>query len=122
MILTKKETLEQHVGLWAIPKSSDCMEPGEFPFRYEIYGVGTHPTHWRDAAIFLGTHHIFATIPEGVDLYAKCLETLDHQAKDAMATYSQRMQEIDRRRESLLMLAHTPEPVTLIDGVELCDD
>lgn len=120
MILTKKETVTEVVSLWAVPRRSPKI--GEFPFEYEVRGTGEHATHWSDAAILLGRFPVTAEVPDGVDLYAKCLETLDHQAKDAMATYSQRIQEIDKRRESLIMLAHTPETVTLIDGAELCDD
>jgi hypothetical protein len=120
MILTTKETLTETVSLWAVPRRSPKI--GEFPFEYVVHGTGEYATHWNDSAILLGRFPISMEVPDGVDLYAKCLETLDHQAKDAMATYSQRMQEIDKRRESLLMLAHTPEPVTVIDGVELCDD
>lgn len=120
MILTKKEVLEQSVGLWAIPKSQDCMEPGEFPFRYELYGVGSSPTHWRDAAIFLGVHRIVAEVPEGIDLFAKCLETLDKRATEALVTYNERMLEIEAQRKSLMLIGH--EKTTIVDGVELCDE
>jgi len=118
MILTKKELLENKIGLWALPIHDP--DEGEFPFRYEMYGVGEHPTHWRDAAIFLGAFPIAVEVPEGVDLFSKCLETLDLQATEALVTYNMRMKEIEENRKALMRISH--EKVTVVDGVELCDD
>lgn len=119
MILTKKETLESSVGLWAIPKDAKTMEPGEFPFRYEVYGVGRYPSHWRDEAILINVATITVEVAEGVDLFSKCLETLDLQAQEALVTYTKRMTEIEAQRKSLMLIGH--EKTTLIDGVEICD-
>jgi hypothetical protein len=117
MILTKAQTIEAKIGLWAIPISAP--EEGEFPFRYELHGVSSHPTHWRDEAILLAVVPITAEVPEGVDLFVKCVETLDVQATEALVTYTRRMEEIEERRKVLLRISH--EPTTLIDGVEICD-
>jgi hypothetical protein len=119
MILTKTESIETKVGLWAIPKTWELQE-GEFPFSYELYGFGEQPTHWSDTAIFLKTVDIGTFVPGGIDLFAMCIETLDIQARDALDRYNDRMEDIEKRRAELRFLTYQPAPpVTIVDGVEV---
>jgi hypothetical protein len=122
MILTKTESIETKVGLWAIPKTWELSD-GEFPFSYELYGFGEQPTHWRDTAIFLKTVDIGTFVPGGIDLFAMCIETLDLQARDALDRYNDRMEDIEKRRAELRLLTYQPAPpVTIVDGVELINE
>jgi hypothetical protein len=116
MIKTKAEVITSTIGLWAIPRSPDCLEPGEFPFSYELYGT---TTHWRNTAIFIASVPISAEVPEGLDLLTMAHQTLDQRAEHAREKYDNEMERIAKDRKSLYLLAAPVQGVDLGDGHEL---
>lgn len=112
-ILTKAEHLEVTLGIWAIPKSPDCMEPGEFPFRYEVTNSTT--CHWRSTAILVQEVKQFVQLQGGIDLYPKAHETLDLQEKEALRVYMEAIKTIGEQRSALLQITHQANDSSIID-------
>ena len=112
-ILTKEEHLEVTLGVWAIPKPMDCLDPGEFPFSYEVTGSTTY--HWRSAAILVQETKQFVLLEEGIDLYPKAHETLDLQEKEALRVYMEAIKAIGEQRSALLQITHQANDPSVID-------
>lgn len=105
MIKTSKTTVEKKGGIWALPKHEP--KPGEFPFTYELSDSATY--HWRNNAILVGEVTLSAEVPEGIDLFARAVETVSVKEAEALRQYNDTMRQLAEMRKSLLLLS-APEP------------
>lgn len=112
MIKTTKTTVEKKGGIWALPKYEP--KPGEFPFTYELSDSATY--HWRNNAILVSEVTITAEVPEGVDLFARAVETVSVKEAEALRQYNDTMRQLAEMRNSLLLLsAPVQEPESEYD-------
>lgn len=105
MIKTSKTTVEKKGGIWALPKHEP--KPGEFPFTYELSDSATY--HWRNNAILVGEVTLSAEVPEGIDLFARAVETVSVKEAEALRQYNDTMRQLAEMRQSLLLLS-APAP------------
>lgn len=105
MIKTTKTTVEKKGGIWALPKYEP--KPGEFPLTYELSDSATY--HWRNNAILVSEVTITAEVPEGVDLFARAVETVSVKEAEALRQYNDTMRQLAEMRKSLLLLS-APAP------------
>ena len=105
MIKTSKTTVEKKGGIWALPKHEP--EPGEFPFTYELSDSATY--HWSNNAILVGEVTLSAEVPEGIDLFARAVETVSVKEAEALRQYNDTMRQLAEMRQSLLLLS-APAP------------
>lgn len=101
MIKTSKTTVEKKGGIWALPKHEP--KPGEFPFTYELSDSATY--HWRNNAILVAEVTLSAEVPEGIDLFARAVETVSVKEAEALRQYNDTMRQLAEMRQSLLLLS-----------------
>ena len=105
MIKTSKTTVEHKGGIWALPKHEP--KPGEFPFTYELSDKAAY--HWNSRAILVSEVTLSAEVPEGIDLFARAVETVSIKEAEALRQYNDTMRQLAEMRQSLLLLS-APAP------------
>lgn len=106
---TKKEDVTGKVSIWARASSQYQLENGASPFYYELQS-GT--VHWSGEATLVITHEVMLSVPEGIDLLAKTIETLEAKKKEVEATAYKQAMEIQKKIIDLLRLECLPPEVT----------
>jgi len=105
---TKNTTFTQTVGVWAIPKSSYQIEqnPDAEPFDFQVQtGMA-----WQNGAVKVHEEPITITVPEGINLTAKAIETLELAKAELYGSLKEQIKEIDNQIRTLSLLEHiTPE-------------
>lgn len=104
--LTKEETVEGEISIFALANSKYAIKNGKPPFYYEFYHSNSH---WNNEATLVITHKMLLSVPGGIDLLAKTIETLEAKKKEIEATAYGQAMEIQKRIDGLLMIEHIPE-------------
>jgi hypothetical protein len=99
MIKTIEQELSCTLYIWATPKWNPLAN--EFPFDFEVRDSGGH---WDDKAIRVSHQLVTVTLPGGIDLYSKALETLDVKERRAMDEYAHKMAIIAEERQQLMLI------------------
>lgn len=97
-IYTKRTPVTGEVDVWAIP--NPYAEEGELPFKYEL----RLDKPWQTGAVRVTSESITITVPAGINLIAKAVETLKEAKEDAHESYVRETQRLDERIQHLLML------------------
>jgi len=99
---TKLQAVTGNVSIWAVPRYT--VEEGSSPFEYKFYTNDDKP--WRDGAVNVITHEITLDVPEGVDLIAKAVETLEAAKAKVYETYLRETRELDQQIEKFVLLSY----------------
>lgn len=100
----KSATRDIHV--WAVPKNPDYDDMEGDAFKYELSDSSTY--HWKTGAVCIHKESITINIPDNIDFFQKALDTLEAAKVEALAEYTQKIAELDKHIQSLLMLSHQP--------------
>lgn len=106
---TKKTEFKQNVAIWAIPKTSYQIEsnPGDEPFYFEVMTNSA----WQQGAVKVHDEEISITVPEGIDITRKAIETLNAAKVELQATLNQQVSELNDQINALLQLEYVKEDV-----------
>lgn len=114
MIYTKDELLEFEVDIWAVPKYKP--EPGEFPFRYQVYDTEHKP--YQKGSVKVTRKGVYEVrVPEGINLYEKAIETLEAGKQEIYDYAAQQVKELQEQIDSLKLLA-APKETPSNDDIE----
>jgi hypothetical protein len=125
---TKREVIQGNMYIWAKPKTEWQLEreleevDGDMtridPFTLFIDSI---ENHWMDTYVRVaGPIPVSATVPEGVDLVTRAVETLRDKAIEIQKEADEKINAIEERIKSLALLTHQPsdEYSTVITGEE----
>jgi len=96
---TKEEDVTQEVAVWAIP---DKYEQTDKPFIFKLSTI----TPWEEGAVKVCTEQVTITVPEGINLMAKAVETLEGLKDEEVAEHNTRLANLDAQIQNLLRLTH----------------
>ena len=104
---TEATTLKQQLQVWAIPQSAYHIEeyPDEPPFYYEV----RQSQSWSTGAVLVMEQEFEMTIPAGIDLTEKAIETLGKAAEEVQRDADANIESINSMISKLLMLEHKPD-------------
>lgn len=102
---TKAETHEQEIHVWAVPRT--ITEKNARPFSYDLWINDSG--HWCTDAVFVCSSVVKVSIPDGIDLIEKAVETLKQQASDIRTEANSKVAKIEKRISGLLLIEHQPE-------------
>lgn len=105
---TETTKVTETLQIWAIPQSDYWREnhPDELPFRYAIK---TH-SPYEDGAVKVCEQEVTLWVPEGVDLLEKAIETLQGEIKEEKIRHKDRVDQLQKQINSLLLLEHQVDP------------
>ena len=107
-MLTKSDHVTSVISVWAVPLSDweiSELEEGALPFKYESH-ITTKP--WKQGAVKVTEHNVTLSVPEGVNLLEKAIETLEEAIEDRKKQYHTDVAEINQRIQELLLLTYVP--------------
>lgn len=107
-MLTKNDHVTSVISIWAVPLSDwqiAELEEGALPFEYETHTT-TKP--WKRGAVKVTEHNVTLSVPEGVNLLEKAIETLEEAIEDRKKQYHTDVAEINQRIQELLLLTYVP--------------
>jgi hypothetical protein len=99
---TKMTPITRTIKIWAIPNS--FPEPGEDPFTFEV----RTDRPWATGAVMIHEEDITVTIPAGINLIAKAVETLEHAKRETTDAYIRDLKDLDKRIDDLKLIGYTP--------------
>ena len=111
---TKETPFTQKLNVWAVPRGVYEIEqnPNIDPFKFS---VSTDNSNWETGAVNVYSTEVTITVPAGIDLTQKAVETLEEALKQREADHYLTMQNIRQQISNLLLLTHRPEG----DGTEI---
>jgi len=107
-MITKNDHVTSVISIWAVPLSDweiAELEEGALSFKYEMHTT-TKP--WKRGAVKVTEHNVTLSVPEGVNLLEKAIETLEEAIEDRKKQYHTEVAEIQQRIQELLLLTHVP--------------
>jgi hypothetical protein len=120
---TTSVPVEGTLAIWAEPKSAwrieqeiEAGDPNPFPFEYTLrtskpYGAGNVKVYGEDVTL---------TVPAGINLLAKAVDTLNEAIADERKESSLRIASLQGQINNLLQLEFkATEEADVIDGVEV---
>lgn len=112
---TKKTEFNQTVGVWAIPKTSFEIEqsPKAEPFYFQVQTNSP----WQNGAVKVHEENITITVPEGIDLTAKAIETLELAKAELYGSLKQQVADIDSQIKALTMIEHIAPEEEFREGI-----
>ena len=106
-LITEETPVSQILQVWALPHSKWHREsfPEEGPFHYQMrtdepYGNGN---------VLLCEEKLTITVPAGIDLGAKAVETLEEEVRRVRKEANDKCTTLQEQINSLRLLAHMPE-------------
>ena len=99
---TKRTPITRTIKIWAIPKS--YPEEGEEPFTFEI----RTDRPWATGAVMIHEEEVTLVIPDGINLIAKAVETLEAAKREKTDDYVRDLKDLDRRIDDLKLISYTP--------------
>lgn len=117
MIFTKGETKRETMDIWAIPRDARYYTRDEIqqgPFEYSLRRVGDIP--WSAGAVKVNTIEVGYTIPAGINLLQKAIETLEEKKSKAYEDYLDNVRELDAQINQLKLLAPPQAEEGSIEG------
>lgn len=105
-MLTKQTDVVGQISIWAVPKSNP--EPGEEPFEYELYSEYASP--WKQGAVKVNTLAVTLTVPAGLNLIQKAVETLKEAQDELRKECVEKVEKLEDRIKELALLTHQPSP------------
>ena len=117
---TKKTEFKQKVGIWAIPKSSYQIEqnPDDEPFDFQV----RTDKPWINGAVQVHEEEISMTVPEGIDITMKAIETLNAAKVELQASLNSQIAEINGQISNLLRLECIPDEPESFYGEPICNE
>lgn len=106
MIYTKGEAKRETMDIWAIPRQVRYYSQEEIrqePFEYSLRRVGDSP--WADGAVKVNTIEVDYTIPAGINLLQKAIETLEEQKRKSYEDHLDNVRKLDEQINQLKLLA-----------------
>ena len=97
------------VSIWAVPLYPYELEEageGALPFRYELH---TSSQPWTNGSVKVVEHTVALSVPSGIDLLAKAVETLEQAIEDRKTAYHTEVHQIQERIRDLQLL-EAPQP------------
>jgi len=101
--------------IWAVPKSewklqreveeNDGSMLGICPFQYEITDSDTN---WRPTAVRVADFGIVGTVPPGIDLVLKAVETLRNKIVTIQAEADKEIAQVEEQIRNLALLEYKP--------------
>jgi hypothetical protein len=103
--LTKAEPVTGDIDIWAVPRSqyADKNDP---PWHYELR-AGSRC--WTTGAVLVNTVPVTLTVPAGLNLVSKAIETLKKEKAEKYDSYLKEIADLDQQIEQLQMLTYQPE-------------
>ncbi len=101
---TKEARVEGEVSIWATPKYNP--EAGEDPFDYALF-AGDHKP-WREGAVMVTTQTMAMTLPSGLNLIQKTIETLREAQSEVRTDAETKVADLEKRIGELALLTYTP--------------
>ena len=103
---TKETEVVGEVSIWATPKYDPSGT--EDPFMYALY-AGDHKP-WRGGAVKVATQVMEMTVPSGLNLVQKTIETLREAQSDVRSKADEEVAGLEKRIGELALLTYTPTP------------
>jgi len=105
---TTAEIITEEVHVWAIPRTKWEIEQSEdgCPFEYVIRL--TEP--YQDGAIKLHTAEVIVSLPEGIPLLDKAIETLKEAIDTERKNSRERVEAMQKQIDTLALIEYQPEP------------
>lgn len=103
---TKETMMRQKLDVWAIPLTPyerDLM-PDREPFHFQVRTDAC----WHTGAVKVHQAEVDITVPGGIDIAAKAIDTLNEAKKKLKAETAASVAEIDKMIEGLLCIEHKP--------------
>lgn len=103
---TKREKVSGTAAVWALPRTEWEIEQSDDgrPFRYTI----KTETAWQDGAVKVCEFDAETYIPEGLDLVAKAIETMQEKIETIQKRAEQEVGDLITQISSLRLLEHQP--------------
>lgn len=101
---TKNTEFKQVVSIWAIPKSSYLIEqnPDNDHFYFEV----RTDSCWQSGAVNVHSEEISITVPAGIDITCKAVETLEKAKEEIMSRAREEAAEITNQINKLMLIEH----------------
>lgn len=111
---TEITTLTQTLEVWAIPVGEYLREryPEDPPFTYRV--CTDRP--WGDGCVKVHETEVNITIPEGIDITKAAILTLQAAQKEVRKEAYDKVAELAKQIDNLLLLEHKPEPDLQVVG------
>ncbi len=105
-LVTEKEKITGVIKVWAIPRTDWYreMHPDEPPFQFEL----RTNTVFDDAAVIVYEEELTVTVPAGIDLREKAIETLEEAMEEVRTDSKYRLEELQTKVNNLRLLEHKP--------------
>ena len=105
--------------IWAVPKGEytlgqEIRENGDSmvgicPFKYD---VTCNESDWRSDSVLVAEFDIVGTVPAGIDLVLKAVETLRNQIVTIQAEAEKEVAKIEEKIRKLALIEYKPEVVS----------
>jgi len=104
-----KISVEGSIYVWAWPKNPDYDDMEGGMWHFELQHSGSY--HWRTGAICIYEQKAVVHVPEGIDLLAKAVETVEAKMAQAKVDYDVKIVELQRELNGLLQLTHQSDAI-----------
>lgn len=103
---TQSVNVAGKVSVWAVPTTEweRSNDPTLGVFRYEI----STGTVWQDGAVRVCDGDVSVPVPEGVDLLARAIETLEEKIDERRRVYMEDKKRLEDQISRLRLLEHNP--------------
>ncbi len=104
---TTQEVVSAEAAIWAIPRNEWQIEQSDdgCPFYY----AQRTSDAWQDGAIKLHEVELGATLPEGIPLLEKAVQTLKDAIAEERAASEKRVADLQQRIDTLALIEYVPE-------------
>lgn len=103
---TQRERVKGPAYVWAIPRTTHEIENSEDGRAFN-YSIRTD-TAWQDGAVKVCEFKAEAWVPEGIDLVAKAIETMQEKITSIQRNAQKEVDSLLDRISSLQLIEHQP--------------
>lgn len=106
---TTETKVEVELNVYAIPRTEHEISTSDdgCPFQYKVYAGYSSP--YQDGAIKLHTTETVVTVPGGIPLLEKAIETLKEAIEEELRESQKKVANMQARIDALALIEYIPE-------------